>query len=103
MNYTTWISYAAYLASPEWAAKRQLVFQRDFYLCRSCPLGLAEIVHHLTYERVYHELLEDLISLCYECHWGIHKHDNRNIVSDLKHFDFERSVHINANMRRRIA
>lgn len=92
MIYTIWESYAKYLNSPEWAIKRQLVFQRDFYLCRSCPLGLAEIAHHLTYERLYHELLEDLTSLCYECHREIHRYDKRNIVADLKRADEARRV-----------
>ncbi len=79
----TWESYDQYLNSPEWAKIRQAVFERDFYTCQHC-YGIAEVVHHLTYVRQYHELLEDLISLCRDCHWDCHKGDKRNVVADLQ-------------------
>ena len=68
-----WDWYSAYLRSPEWAAKRQRVLERDSFLCQyqNCR-AIATEVHHLTYERVGEELLEDLLSVCGGCHTCIH-------------------------------
>lgn len=77
--------YRAYLQSPKWKALRQLVFERArknansnnlFGVCEKCgyqPWKPILQVHHLTYERVFHEELDDLILLCPRCHKGIHK------------------------------
>lgn len=65
--------YYMYLSSPEWKAKRKLVFERDNNVCRVCEKSNASEVHHLTYENVFNEALEDLISICHECHKGIHQ------------------------------
>lgn len=62
--------YTEYLSSPEWDALRQQVIERDGS-CRLCD-GPIQCVHHLTYERVFHETLEDLAGLCQGCHELIH-------------------------------
>ena len=67
--------YRAYLQSPAWKAIRQQVLVRDAYACTTCGAtsGKSIIeVHHLTYERFGHELLEDLITLCRPCHAKVH-------------------------------
>lgn len=56
--------YYRYLASPEWGAKRAAVLSRDGYTCQMCFRSRATQVHHLNYERVGDELLEDLVSVC---------------------------------------
>lgn len=67
-----WAWYDAYLASPEWQAKRAKVLTRDGFRCRGCETRRATQVHHLTYARVGRELLFDLVSVCDECHDAAH-------------------------------
>src|SRR4051812_46653240 len=56
--------YANYLDSPEWKAKREAVKRRCNNICERCRKYLVDEVHHLTYERLFNELLEDLQGLC---------------------------------------
>jgi hypothetical protein len=67
-----WRNYSAYLASPEWEMRRARILARDGYRCRRCRFQSATDVHHLTYERVGHELDEDLMSVCEACHQLLH-------------------------------
>jgi 5-methylcytosine-specific restriction endonuclease McrA len=60
--------YINYIRSAEWKAKRLQVLTRDKYLCQVCKKKLATQVHHKTYARFGHELLEDLLSACRSCH-----------------------------------
>lgn len=66
-----WKLYAEYLASPEWAARRHAVLDRDGDRCqlkhRGCTRKATQ-VHHLTYANVGNEPLEDLVSICVHCH-----------------------------------
>lgn len=63
--------YQHYLQSREWAMLSRMCLQRDKYICKAklkgC-IGRASEAHHLTYERVYHEKLDDLMSVCHACH-----------------------------------
>ena len=54
-------------ASPQWKSIRKERLNFDNGLCIFCKLP-AEQVHHVTYENVGHEQLEDLRSLCCLCH-----------------------------------
>jgi len=68
-----WEWYSAYLLSPKWHAKRAKVLARDRNTCRAEGCGKpATQVHHLTYERVGDELLDDLVSVCDDCHDKCH-------------------------------
>lgn len=58
--------YRAYLQSSSWKALRQRVLIRDGFECL-CGAPATE-VHHLSYERFGSERLEDLVSICKECH-----------------------------------
>jgi hypothetical protein len=75
---TSWHErYDEYLRSEEWLALRQQVLRRDKYRCRhtgkaSRP-GDPLQVHHLTYERVGAERLDDLITLCRSAHRRLHE------------------------------
>ena len=64
--------YELYLATPEWAALRRAVLQRDGHRCRVCNGPDRLEVHHRTYERRGHEDLDDLTTLCHACHNGHH-------------------------------
>jgi 5-methylcytosine-specific restriction endonuclease McrA len=65
--------YYAHLASPKWQALRDQVIKRDKGLCVDCkkPPRRPQ-VHHLTYERMGDEHLEDLVLLCNGCHMKRH-------------------------------
>src|SRR5262249_54111979 len=64
--------YLRYLDSREWKAKRVAVKERCNNVCERCHRYLVDEVHHLTYERVYKERLEDLQGLCAPCHAFLH-------------------------------
>lgn len=74
LNYrnTDRYKYHQYLDSIIWKNKRKIVLERDKYLCQICKILPAEDVHHLNYNNVYNEKLEDLQSLCKKCHNEIH-------------------------------
>lgn len=72
--------YNAYLQSKVWADRRYRVLRRDNNRCLGCnwtPTFKPEFkylhIHHLTYDRVFYERLEDLVTLCKDCHKRIHK------------------------------
>jgi hypothetical protein len=60
--------YHKYLASREWALLREAVRKRSGGKCERCGQGPHDDTHHLTYERVGHERLEDLQAVCSPCH-----------------------------------
>jgi 5-methylcytosine-specific restriction endonuclease McrA len=60
--------YEAYLASPEWRALRRRAIRRDEGRCVKCGSKMPLQVHHLTYARMGHEQLDDLVTLCKACH-----------------------------------
>ena len=62
------IDRGKYMASRAWRLKRREVIKRAGNLCERCHLAKIANVHHLTYERLGAELLEDLLGLCRECH-----------------------------------
>lgn len=66
-------SYERYMASPEWVAKRDLVLVRDGRCCRSCQTTTALHVHHATYAHFGDERLDELVTVCENCHAAIHR------------------------------
>jgi len=60
-------NYHNYLRSAKWRRKRDAVMKRDLAVCRYCGRPATE-VHHLTYDRIYDEELEDLAAVCDICH-----------------------------------
>ena len=62
------MKYPQYLASREWALKREAVRKRSGNKCERCKKAPQDAVHHLTYERVGNEHLEDLQAICDPCH-----------------------------------
>lgn len=66
--------YNIYLNSDVWKKKRDLVLNRDSYICQGCLEVKANHVHHNTYSNVGDELLFQLISLCQHCHSKLHNH-----------------------------
>ena len=64
--------YLKYLKSPIWKELRDTVCERDNQRCTKCDKKGELHVHHLTYERLFDEELEDLITLCKLCHEEAH-------------------------------
>jgi hypothetical protein len=60
--------YQADLASREWASLKRKVRERSGGRCERCLVGNYDATHHLTYERVGDERLEDLQAICDACH-----------------------------------
>lgn len=67
------MEYSEYLKTPEWAARREQVVERDAYCCRVCNSDKKLEVHHRTYQRRGNEDLNDLTTLCEECHEDFHR------------------------------
>lgn len=63
---------AIYLSSPEWQTKRQAVLQRDNYCCQVCNSTINLQVHHIRYNSLGDEPLEDLVTLCEKHHQQLH-------------------------------
>jgi len=60
--------YRAYLSTPIWKVKRDLVLKRDNNKCQACLINLASEVHHKNYNNIFNEPLFDLVSVCSDCH-----------------------------------
>lgn len=69
-----WAAYHEYMESTAWWTKRRRVLERDRHLCQGCLEDVANHVHHMTYDRLFNELLCDLVSLCPACHQKCHPH-----------------------------
>lgn len=87
-------SYGAYLASPHWkglrAKYRQSGRPQRCSVCRSHRFQL----HHLTYERLGAELLDDLVPLCRWCHDKTHGAERRGAALEEAHQGVEAPVFI---------
>lgn len=67
-----WTWYDRYLLSDAWRVRRAEVLKRASGVCEGCRKRVAKQVHHLTYERVGHEMLFDLVAVCSQCHSELH-------------------------------
>lgn len=64
--------YREYLISKKWASLKRAVhffYEDECFICRSRK---DLHVHHKTYERLFHEDLDDLVLVCSDCHQKIH-------------------------------
>jgi hypothetical protein len=68
-----YLMYKSYLTSPEWASIRNDLFALRGEKCERCGSSCYLQVHHLTYDRLFKELPEDLEILCAGCHKAEHK------------------------------
>jgi len=68
----TCVGYDNYLKTRHWKQLRKQLVPKD-HKCTVCGKSNKAIhLHHITYERVGHELPTDLIPLCEKCHNYIH-------------------------------
>ena len=61
-----------YMLSKEWQELRTLVFIRDNHTCQSCGSQSSLNCHHITYEDLGEESLDQLTTLCTTCHTELH-------------------------------
>ena len=65
-----------YFKTPQWNTIRKQVLKRDNYKCVLCsnriPYAILD-VHHITYDKLFNEPLDHLITLCQKCHTKIHE------------------------------
>jgi len=73
--------YYQYLASREWALLKEAVKGRSGSRCERCRVKDSSAVHHLTYERVGNENLDDLIDLCRDCHRFLSGKQNEDMLA----------------------
>ena len=57
-----------YYQSHEWGQLKLQVHDRAHHTCERCGANPIDAVHHLTYQRLGREKLEDLQGLCRGCH-----------------------------------
>ena len=65
--------YHAYLQTKEWYDKRNQVLKFSDYKCNRCEETENLQVHHLNYNSIGDESMNDLEVVCKSCHKGIHK------------------------------
>ena len=64
--------YLAYIESPIWKELRETVLERDNCRCTKCGHKNQLQAHHVTYERLFNEEINDLVTLCKHCHEEAH-------------------------------
>ncbi len=94
--------YHAYLASHEWAVRKQAVRLRSNGMCERCRIAKGTQTHHMTYIRLYNEKLEDLLHVCRPCHEflsGVSTYDPAADVPLMLGGKFVESVYLAGKMR----
>ena len=69
------IEYRSYLTTKHWKDKRLEALEHYGCICARCK-EYGNDVHHLTYERMWEELIADLQILCRDCHEAVHRAQN---------------------------
>lgn len=73
----TLIDYNEYIRShPRWQTMRKARFEFDGGRCVICHKDLHNVpyqTHHLSYQRLGHERMRDVITLCNQCHTDFHQ------------------------------
>ena len=75
--------YKTYLASREWALLKRRLRERSSDRCERCRHRPYQQTHHVTYERIGHEHLTDLLAVCSPCHEFLSaRRDDDPVLSD---------------------
>lgn len=65
--------YYDYIQSEAWREKSRQRMTIDGHKCQGCGTSHGLQVHHATYIRWRNERLDDLVTVCGQCHDAIHK------------------------------
>ena len=93
LNFDTskYAKYVNYIQSEDWKLKRNEALIRDNNLCQVCQINTAEEVHHITYDNLFNEKLEDLLSVCRICHKEIHiQKDKEELIEIRKNMNIKK-------------
>lgn len=77
--------YEAYIHSLEWYVVKERAIKAARGRCQRCGAKRDLQVHHLTYERLGHELPQDLSVLCPDCHEAADR--KRRADQEERHYD----------------
>lgn len=69
------IDYFEWMKSPAWRQIRNRKMKESGYKCELCGSAKNLHVHHITYENIGHEPLDDLLVVCNKCHKKLHEED----------------------------
>ena len=75
-------AYAVYIASAEWRSKREAfrrywVRSHGVWACAVCGTTVNRHTHHITYERLGNEAMEDLLPVCQLHLHQVHRQERR--------------------------
>jgi hypothetical protein len=76
------MKYNEYILSSDWQRIRRERLQKDGFRCVRCARRHELQVHHLTYERLGHERIDDLVTVCVRCHNDIDFADQRSEITE---------------------
>lgn len=68
--------YGLYINSDRFKKKRRNRIEIDGHRCKICGSPINLQVHHITYERIGFEDMDDLVTVCKKCHKGLHNLDD---------------------------
>ena len=79
---TAKMKYWEFLQTSYWAGVRDLIFKRDKGKCVACGAKRPLVIHHKYYNNVRkeHLHLEDLETLCHDCHKFVHSIEEKQIM-----------------------
>jgi hypothetical protein len=60
--------YEAYMHSIKWIQKKNHIFRKRGRVCKMCGATDELEVHHKNYDRLGHEIDDDLLIVCKTCH-----------------------------------
>lgn len=65
--------YQKYINSKWWREKRMERLKLDGFKCQLCGSGMNLNVHHINYENLGKENIDDIVTLCRSCHAKVHR------------------------------
>lgn len=69
----TFDNYKDYLNSEHWKIVKKNFYKANERKCNKCYSDKELHIHHLTYKNIGNEDMSDLVCLCKECHFKLHK------------------------------
>jgi len=91
-NYKKRIEFKRYTAnSKNWKKLKKERLAKDNNSCILCKTKDKKLlIHHITYKNLYHEEINDVVTLCISCHNKIHKvSPPKDIPFFIGHNDYE--------------
>jgi hypothetical protein len=85
------IEHRRYMQSKKWKTFREQNIDNKCYCCGSKTAKLN--LHHITYDRLYNELPEDVVTVCTWCHRDIHKFiEDKTFLLSVAHIKFKQLI-----------